>query len=973
LLSAAPAAVCALVLAVAPAVAEAPPKVPLGAIQVGQTQDMSHLEFGWARGTRMSSRRDGQKLILGFSRAAKPDISRLRTDPPKFLKAAEITSAPGRGVELTLTLTDDADAKVGAADGVNYVNLFQRAGTPPASDQPPPPAMTRADPVPASGVVVAQAVKSGPQVAITFPWKAPLGAAVFRRGATVWVVFDTRARLDMQAAFRAAPQWPMRQVDGADFTALKIDVPADIPFSAAAQGASWTLILGPGAQARTLQIAMARASDDGPATLAANVAGATRILWLNDPDVGDKLAIATALGPSKGVLVRRDYIDLAALPSAQGLVIDPVTDNLSLSADGDVVRITKPSGLVLSPPVRVRLAAELPLPQPAAMPGVVDFDQWSQTGDGGFPARYDGLMAAVANEANRQTLGDKSVGVAARMGLARFLVGSELSFEAIGVLNMTAKAHPELMSDAEFRGLRGAAEVMARRYKEAQADFSAPPLANDPASALWRGYADAEIGDWTSARQEFQNGGKALALFTPRWRARFERANADASLRLNDYTNALAQLNAAMKIQEQPLDRLATLLVLARLLEAEGSGERALPIFDAIARAPYDKLSAPALLHATQIRLYGGKVSPEKAAATFESLKFRWRGDSTELEITHDLGQLYLAQGRYRDALEALNSARQRLSDLPEAVQISDDLSTAFRNLFLNGQADGLEPVQALGLFYDFKDLTPIGADGDEMVRRLAQRLVNVDLLDQAAMLLKYQVDSRLDGVPKAQVATDLAIVDLMAREPQGAIDALNNSRTTLLPTALQGERRLVEARAWLQLNQLDHAEEVLGNDNSAEGVTLRAEMAWRRRDWPSAAKIFEASLADRWKTQDGQLSPEDESKLLRAAVAYSLVKDDASLARLSDRYNSFLGKARWPDALKVALSGVNVEQITSANFAQAISDDQAFVGWTQKMKERFRQSPLGGPTPQLMLRPITTADAVPPAPPGKPGKTAKS
>jgi len=29
-----------------------------------------------------------------------------------------------------------------------------------------------------------------------------------------------------------------------------------------------------------------------------------------------------------------------------------------------------------------------------------------------------------------------------------------------------------------------------------------------------------------------------------------------------------------------------------------------------------------------------------------------------------------------------------------------------------NGEADGLQPVQALALFYDFKDLTPIGADG---------------------------------------------------------------------------------------------------------------------------------------------------------------------------------------------------------------------------------------------------------------------
>ncbi len=185
--------------------------------------------------------------------------------------------------------------------------------------------------------------------------------------------------------------------------------------------------------------------------------------------------------------------------------------------------------------------------------------------------------------------------------------------------------------------------------------------------------------------------------------------------------------------------------------------------------------------------------------------------------------------------------------------------------------------------------------------------------------------------MPRALVATDLAVIELMARRPEDAIQALNGSRTTLLPTVLQQQRRMIEARAWLQLNQLDHAAEILGADASPDGVALRAELAWRKRDWPTAGKVFEASLGERFKTQDGQLSPEDESKLLRAAVAYSLAQDDGSLSRLRDHYQGFVDKSRWPDALKVALSGVNVEQITSANFAQAISDDQTFAGWSRK------------------------------------------
>jgi len=934
-------------------------------VRVGENKDLAHIEFRWSGGARMTARREGQVLTLSFSRWAKPDMSRLSVDPPRFLKGAKASKGANGGLQLELTLADDADAKTGAADGADFVNLFAR----PAEVQPQPietpVSAPRPDPVPASGVVVAESARAGAQVAITFPWKAPLGAAVFRRGDAVWVVFDAAAKLDVQAAQALMPKAPIRVVEGADYAAVRIPAPVDLPFSATAQGGSWRLIMGPGPQAKTGSVPLARDGADGPATLAAKVAGSTRVVWLDDPAVGDRLAVVTALAPAKGLLLKRAYVDLNALPSAQGLAIEPNTDGLSITTDGDVVRITRIGGLNLSPAVRSRVATALELPQAAPMPGLVPFPQWADTGGEGFLARYDALMNAAAAEANREALGDKGAGLSARMGLARFLVGSELSFESIGALNALAKGRDGLEANAEFRALRGVAKILAGRYREAQTDFAASPLSEDPASALWRGYAAAKLGQWTDARQAFLNGARAMKLFSPAWQARFARANAEASLKLNDFATAMQQIKVAIQNDRDPDDRLSTFLVLARLVEAMGLPDKALPIYDAVGRAPNDRLATAALLHATQIRLYAGKISPDKAAGVLNTLRFRWRGDGTEFEVIKALGDLYLAQGRYREALETLRTGRMRGGDRPEAIAISDDLSNAFKELFLQGGADGMEPIQALGLFYDFKDLTPVGADGDEMVRKLAQRLVNVDLLDQAAELLKYQAMNRLDGVPRALVATDWAIIDLMARKPEGALEALNASRTTLLPSFLQQQRRMVETRAWLMLDQLDHATEILGADSSAEGVALRAEIAWRKRDWPAAGKVFEQSLGERWRQADQPLTPEEESKLLRAAVAYSLAPDDAALTRLRDRYTPFVNRARWPEALRVALSGVNVDQITSANFAQAINEDQTFAGWVDKMRQRFREKPLGSPAPPPALRPLTTAQADAEAPEG--------
>ena len=44
------------------------------------------------------------------------------------------------------------------------------------------------------------------------------------------------------------------------------------------------------------------------------------------------------------------------------------------------------------------------------------------------------------------------------------------------------------------------------------------------------------------------------------------------------------------------------------------------------------------------------------------------------------------------------------------------------------------------------------------MIRNLARRLVKVDLLSQAAQLLDYQLENRLHGVARTQIAADLAV-----------------------------------------------------------------------------------------------------------------------------------------------------------------------------------------------------------------------
>jgi len=924
----------------AAAAAAAAPASPMH-IRVGQSNDFTRIEFHWQGNVGYTTRREGDDVIVRFSRDADPDMARLRVDPPPFLKTA-VLRRQGKTMEVVLTLKPGADAKAGQDTDAIYVNLF-----PKPADTPQAPPAPKVDPVPAGGVVRMQGEIAQGQVLLRFPWKAPLGAAAFRRGEAVWLVFDTQAKLDVSKAPAETSMFKgLKVYDGAGYSAVRIASPSVATVKAWADGSTWVLALGPGVQPPAVPIKAERDVESPTPGLRAALAGATRSLWLDDPLVGDRIAVVTALPPSKGVPGRRSYVDFALLPSAQGMALEPAVADLTVAVDGEWVHIGRPKGLDISTVVaaagsKVKASAEaaLGLPQPAVMPGLVDYVGWSRTGESGFAARYSQLQNAAADEAGREAAGDRTAGLNARMGLARFLVGSELGYEAIGVLNMLHKRHEELAGDPEFRGLRGAANAQVGRYKEAENDFSVPVLANDPASSLWRGYVASKENDWQASADAFAKGLPALNQFTPAWQSRFARAYAESALELGKLNVAFTEVALSIAQTKDPVEQLRTRLIQARLIEAMGYPQRALPLYQAVARAPLDQISAPAQMHVAELRLKLGQISQTQAISQLDALRFRWRGDRVELELIRNLGRLYLQGGHYREALETLKSMANAPTQAPEMIDINSDLRTTFRALFLDGRADGMEPIQALALFYDFTDLTPVGADGDLMVRKLARRLVDVDLLDKAAELLKYQVDKRLDGIAKAQVATDLATLYIMDRKPEQAIEALNSSRTSILPKEMQDQRRMIEARAWLDLNQNDHALELVAKDTSPDADGVRAEVAWRMQNWGQAGGLLEKILGDRWKKPD-PLAPEQEAMLLRAGIAYSRAADDAGLTRLRTRFGAFVDQAKSADALRVALAGAASMPTLTRDFAKAAAETDIFAGWVERMKQRFKDAP---------------------------------
>ena len=195
---------------------------------------------------------------------------------------------------------------------------------------------------------------------------------------------------------------------------------------------------------------------------------------------------------------------------------------------------------------------------------------------------------------------------------------------------------------------------------------------------------------------------------------------------------------------------------------------------------------------------------------------------------------------RYRDAFQVMRTALIAYPHSEMTRRIQDEAAVAFESLFLGGKGDAMPPIDALSLFYDFRELTPVGRRGDEMIRKLADRLVSVDLLDQAAELLQHQVDNRLQGAARAQVAVRLAVIYLMARKPDRAIQVLRASRSADLPNELRNQRLLIEARAQSDVGRPELALEVIANLQGTRG------RAAARRHPVEGAALARRGRADR-------------------------------------------------------------------------------------------------------------------------------
>jgi hypothetical protein len=248
-------------------------------------------------------------------------------------------------------------------------------------------------------------------------------------------------------------------------------------------------------------------------------------------------------------------------------------------------------------------------------------------------------------------------------------------------------------------------------------------------------------------------------------------------------------------------------------------------------------------------------------------------------------------------------------------------------------------------MFYEYHELTPIGRRGDEMIRRLADRLVAVDLLDQASQLLQYQIDHRLEGAARAQVAARLAMVYLMNRKPDRAIAALRSTRISDLSGELRQQRLLLEARAQSDIGRHDLALDIISNISGREAIRLRSDIYWASRRWREASEQIELYYADRWRDFK-PLNPLEKGDVIRAVIGYALADDAIGLARFREKYAPLMSGGGDREAFETASTPATASSAEFTQVAKMAASVDTLDGLLREMKSRFPDATARAPLP---------------------------
>lgn len=849
-------------------------------------KDSSRLTFNWDKQPEYTLSQEGDKVTITFNENHKINKSDIEAKLPKDrIKLSGITEddekltisfqfvKPGyaqtlnKGNQVLIDFLFDDLKNSSAKDPQSDKKVKKAAQTTKTTEKTPPtseqPKTAKSDAIP---IIIDEDDGS---FKLVFDFTKPVKAGAFIEGNDLWLFFDHPVQFswDEKKLSSSKVISKIQTFKNDRMSALQLDLFEEPETTSFYQRDQRWILLWPDTRdikAPQLQTHIVFDEATGQSEMRFPKLDFGEPIFADMPGTGHpRYFIATSGQPIK---VSSQYmsLDYYMLPTLQGVLIDPLSQDLSVKIEGNDIVISKMGGLNVSPPHDRNDKRSRYTP-----PSLLSFDGWS--------SKHEKIEQAIREFEESIISTPKNLRTPKRLKLIRYYLASGREYEALGLLNAAASYDPSLEKSPYFYSLRGLAYFMAGQYDKAHDDFTNPIISYEQEMSYWAEISKAAIDPLNIQYAQLAQGLEFLNKYPQRVKNILLLNMFNAAIYQKENTDVLSELISADKltaIQKEEYEYLQTLNLINNGDMANVSSRLADNIQKM--RTKYKYMSELLL---AEIYAKESKLTPQDELKKLDKLLYRWSGDRFEYSLWKRMSTLYQNADQPYQALRYLSKA---IRHYPRFAH-QDDLEEHAENLFMKTITDDSQEILSkIAIYKDYPGFIPEDQRRFSVSSQLVQVLFEADLVEPAMSLMDQLInDPALPDNQKFNARLDYAAMALTHRAPKKALEYTNLPADIITDDTQKQSLRKVRAQAYLLLGDTENVRKTLGDDSSNEAFDMLAQCYFINKDWEGLVQ----ESKERIHADEVNKRPIEPRQLIWLAMGYLLSGDSGALLNLHAKY----------------------------------------------------------------------------------------
>lgn len=526
-----------------------------------------------------------------------------------------------------------------------------------------------------------------------------------------------------------------------------------------------------------------------------------------------------------------------------------------------------------------------------------------------------------------------------RLELAQWALLNQRFPEAQGILAQLPKKQDGKPQNEKARLLYGISLLLQNKTDEAQ-PLLGEPLAPEAHRKLWLAAAYTKKGMHQKADELFAEHEQAARRYPYFMREKLILDQLASMIEVGNFAPVPEKVEQLKRISPDKRLPPAAYYLLGRANLKLGKNEDAEKWLAAAANSEKPEIAARAQYSFIDYLLETDQLGKKQAREHLEQLRFSWRGDDLERNVLYDLGHMYLEREMFREGLERLKYYTTYFPAAPRKEEVSKLMTQTFIRMFLPENLAAHDELSILGMYYDFRELTPPGEQGDELIREMGERLENLGLFERATNLFERQLAYRTqDELEKAHIGLTLAKLYHAMGEPVAGLSALDKTKFAQVPTKLAFDRKLLRGKLHLLAKDYEKAYNAIKDLSGPVADRLRADVAWAEEWHEGVVKMLQPYFLTRNRPENwNELQVQDFSRL---AYSFYRLEDVTNLLVLKELYKQQIFDSGLANTINFLLQDLGapsdqlIEGLGVGNMQAVVERLSGF----NKFREKYRRA----------------------------------